>query len=96
MIVPMKKVSLITLGDKKNETLKELRKLGILHIEITEGSGEKIVKLKEDVSLLENAVYSVGKPKNAETKEADREEVLTIAKDISSLMDEKKEHLAET
>ena len=32
MIVPMKKVSLITLGDKKNETLKELRKLGILHI----------------------------------------------------------------
>ena len=42
MIVPMKKVSLMIMGDKKKETLKKLRKLGILHIEITEGSGKKL------------------------------------------------------
>ena len=34
MIVPMKKVSLIIMGDKKTETLKTLRKLGMIHIEI--------------------------------------------------------------
>ena len=60
MIVPMKKVSLIILGDKKTETLRKLRKLGIMHIEITEGSGGKITQLKEQISLLENALYCIG------------------------------------
>ena len=47
MIVPMKKVSLIILGDRKEDTLKRLRKLGLLHIEISEGSGNKLNELKE-------------------------------------------------
>ena len=55
MIVPMKKVSLIVLGNKKEETLKKLRKLGILQIEISEGSGERLNELKDQVSLLERA-----------------------------------------
>ena len=63
MIVPMKKVSLIVLGDKKTETLKKLRKLGIIHVEITEGSGEKLVALKDKVSLLESALFAIGKRK---------------------------------
>ena len=46
MIVPMKKVSLIIMGDKKSETLRKLRRLGILHVEITEGSGKKLDELK--------------------------------------------------
>ena len=41
MIVPMKKVTLIIMGDKKEETLKRLRKLGLVQVEITEGSGER-------------------------------------------------------
>ena len=41
MIVPMKKVSLVVMGDKKREALKKLRKAGIVHIEITEASGKK-------------------------------------------------------
>ena len=45
MIVPMKKVSLIIMGDKKEDTLKKLRKLGMVHIEITEGSGERLNEL---------------------------------------------------
>ena len=53
MIVPMKKVSLVILGNKKSETLQTLRQLGILHIEITEGSGEKLNELKEQVSMFE-------------------------------------------
>ena len=50
MIVPMKKVSLIIMGDQKSETLKRLRKLGILHIESVEGSGKKLEELKERVN----------------------------------------------
>ena len=50
MIVPMKKVSLIVMGDKKTETLKRLRKLGLMHVEITEGSGERLVQLKEQIA----------------------------------------------
>ena len=61
MIVPMKKVSLVIMGDKKEETLKKLRKLGIVHIEITEGSGERLLELKEQIDLLEGAIFIVGK-----------------------------------
>ena len=56
MIVPMKKVSLIIRENKKNETLKKLRKLGIVHIEITEGSGERLASLQEQIALLESAM----------------------------------------
>ena len=56
MIVPMKKVSLIILGDKKRQTLKKLRNLGVMHIEIAEGSGEKLSTLKEQISLLEKLI----------------------------------------
>ena len=63
MIVPMKKVALIIKGDRKTETLKELRKMGILQIEIHEGSGEKLDKLKAKQTMLENAVFSLQEKK---------------------------------
>ena len=97
MIVPMKKVSLILKGDKKTETLKELRKLGILQIEITEGSGEKLEKLKAKLAMLESAVFSLQekKQKKLEMLEADVEEANTIAKEIVSWADEKKDYISE-
>ena len=64
MIVPMKKISLVVMGDKKREALKKLRKAGIVHIEITEGSGKKIGELKTQISLLENAVFVLSEKKN--------------------------------
>ena len=60
MIVPMKKVSLIIMGEKREEALKKLRKIGLLHIEITEGHGERLNALKEKVTQLESAIYTVG------------------------------------
>ena len=92
MIVPMKKVSLMIMGDKKKETLKKLRKLGILHIEITEGFGKKIEETKEQISLIESAIFSVSekKNKNVETKEATKDEVLKISKEVYELTEEKK------
>ncbi len=91
MIVPMKKVSLIIMGDKKEETLKKLRKLGMVHIEITEGSGERLNELKEQISLLESAIFIVGNKKNTEEKEITVTEALSVAKEISYLTEEKKE-----
>ncbi|MBE6915120.1 MAG: ATPase [Ruminococcaceae bacterium] len=95
MIVPMKKVSLIIPGDQKSETLKKLRKLGILQIEISEGHGEKLVTLKEQITLLETAQFSIGKNKTAETKTATASEMLAIAEEISALSEEKKSCQAE-
>ena len=53
MIVPMKKVSLIVLDGERKNALKKLRKLGLLHIEIKEGKGPRLVELKEHIASLE-------------------------------------------
>ncbi len=92
MIVPMKKVSLIIMGDKKSETLRKLRKLGILHIEAVEGSGKKLEELKEKVSLLESALFSISEKKNkkAEQQSIDVSKATDISKETVGLEDEKK------
>ena len=97
MFVPMKKVSLIIRGVKKKETLKKLRKLGILHIDILEGKGEKLEELRGKISLLENAAFILEENKTKETKakEASAPESLSMAEDVISLTKEKKDRLAE-
>jgi len=97
MIVPMKKVSLIIRGDKKSETLKKLRKLGILHIEAVEGSGKKLEELKERVSLLESALFSVSEKKNKKIKQENinAAKAVSVAEEISALAEEKKRCTAE-
>ncbi len=92
MIVPMKKVSLIIMGDKKSETLKKLRKLGILHLESVEGSGKKLEELKERVSLLESAVFSITEKKNKKIKQEniDSAKAISVSKEIIALEEEKK------
>ena len=97
MIVPMKKVSLIIMGDKKSDTLKKLRKLGILHIESVEGSGKKLDELKENAALLESALFSISDKKNKKIKQIgiDSSKAVDIAKEIIVLEDEKKRFSAE-
>lgn len=95
MIVPMKKVSLIIRDEKKNEVLKILRKLGMLHIEITEGSGERLASLQEQIALLESAVFIIGKKKNAEQKGVSNKEALSVAAKVQTLDKEKKQCQAE-
>lgn len=77
------------MGDKKEETLKKLRKLGLVHIEISEGSGEKLAQLKEQIVLLERALFSVGKGKDVTPAEIDSEKALALAYEIDSLTEEK-------
>ena len=95
MIVPMKKISLITLKDKKEETLKKLRKLGIVHIEISEGYGEKLNQYKEQITLLERAIFAVGKNKEIEQQSADTQKILDIAYEIDTLIGQKSSYLSE-
>ena len=89
MIVPMSKVSLIILGNKKRETLKTLQKLGVLHVEIFEGYGENLVKLQEEIALLESSLFAIGKDKDVEQVNISSEEALSIAKQIKNLEEEK-------
>lgn len=95
MILPMKKISLITTGDQKEKTLKKLRKAGIVHIEISEGSGERLAQLQEDMTLLENALFALGKAKNTEQKEISYAEAMDIAEEIALLTEKKAELRAE-
>ncbi len=92
MIVPMKKVSLILMGDKKAEALKKLRKLGLVHIEITEGSGQRLTELKEKISTLENGLFIAAEHKSKTTpqKEAAPAEALTVAQELLELTEQKK------
>ncbi|MBO7739566.1 MAG: hypothetical protein J6S18_04265, partial [Oscillospiraceae bacterium] len=96
MIVPMKKVSLIIMGDQKAEALRKLRKLGILHLEAVEGSGKKLEELKAAKVLLENALFSVSekKNKNLAQRSIDTAQAIEAAKEIAALDDEKKQCLA--
>ena len=95
MIVPMKKVSLIIRENKKDETLKKLRKLGIVHIEIAEGAGERLASLQEQIALLESAIFTIGKRKNVEQKDVSTAEALSVATKIQALDMEKKQYQAE-
>ena len=90
MIVPMKKVSLIIMGDKKKETLKKLRTLGLLHIEITEGAGEKLAALNDKMELLDKAavILSERVVKGAEKLDAKPEKAYEIAADALKLFDD--------
>jgi vacuolar-type H+-ATPase subunit I/STV1 len=91
----MKKVSLIIRENKKDETLKKLRKLGIVHIEIAEGAGERLASLQEQIALLESAIFTIGKRKNVEQKEVSTAEALSVATRNQTIDAEKKQCVAE-
>ncbi len=103
MIVPMKKVSLILLEDTKKETLKTLRKIGLLHIEIAEGSGEHLASLRDNISLLEKSIFMLKEQTKKkkqekilpESKEIDTKKALSVAKDIDDLIEQKKIYKAQ-
>ena len=97
MIVPMKKVSLIVLDGERKNALKKLRKLGLLHIEIKEGKGPRLVELKEQIASLEKGMAAAAdKPaKGMVQKEADTQEALSIAGRIDFLQEEQKKCYAD-
>ncbi len=97
MIVPMKKISLIILGDKRQETLKKLRKLGLMHIEITEGSSNRLTELKKQISSLAGSIFTLEEraKKNTASQNADTEKALSIANEVSALAEDIKTRQAQ-
>ena len=91
MIVPMKKVSLIVLSERKADTLKKLRRLGLMQIEITEGSGERIRELHEQIAALERCIFSLGKPEKGDAAGSplSPDEALDIARRVDALNEER-------
>ncbi len=97
MIVPMKKVSLILLDSEKKKALKILRKLGVLQIEITEGNGERLTMLQEQISSLEKAsfILSDKKDKNTVKKDIEAKEAILIAQQVLILSEQAKSYTQE-
>ena len=50
MIVSMKKVSIVVLSRERKEALRHLKKVGVMHLESLEGSGETLSGYKEEAS----------------------------------------------
>ena len=91
MIVPMKKVSLIVLSGQKTDALKKLRRLGLVEIEITEGSGDRIQQLHEQIASLERCIFSLGKPEKNDAADTAMppSEALAISQDVAALNEER-------
>ena len=86
MIVPMTKVSLILLRSEKTAALKKLRRLGLVHIEITEGAGTEIETLRQQMQTLEGCINRLGKPeKGAPAKAMTPAEALAMAADVAAM-----------
>ena len=97
MIEPMKKVSVVLLNKEKEEALKALRKVGLVHLEKVEGSGEKLNAFKEQSAnavLTESILGEIKLPK-AKGKKASEPvisdaDVISLCSDVVAKSERKK------
>lgn len=91
MIVPMKKVSLIVRECDRKAVLKKLRKLGVMQIEISDGSGKRLDDLNEKAKLLENTLFLISdkKGEQTQTKSVDAQEALKLSERIIALNEQR-------
>ncbi len=96
MIVPMKKVTLLTRDCKRRQMLTKLRRLGVMHIQITEGSGQRLTELREQIEALENSLSLIGERVKKDTvmRQADTAAALSVARGIADRTEEKKQLLS--
>ncbi|MFA6856981.1 MAG: V-type ATPase 116kDa subunit family protein [Treponema sp.] len=96
MIVPMKRVSLVILEREKFEVLTKLRKLGVVHLDRIEGTGEKLAALKENnagavqtISIL-SEIKLPKNTKSAVVPELNDRELVEKCAEVISLTEQKK------
>ncbi len=100
MIEPMKKVSVVLLNKEKEEALKALRKIGLVHLEKVDGSSEKLTAFKEysNNAMLSEAVLGEIKlpkqKKGSEPKLSD-ERVIELCKEVVARSERKKQLMEE-
>ncbi|MCL1837115.1 MAG: V-type ATP synthase subunit I [Treponema sp.] len=73
MIVPMKKVCLVVQDRNQNEALTKLREVGVVHVEKTNATSDRLAKVLERKAATENAIgliqpYKVPKDKPADVE----------------------------
>ncbi|MBQ5433170.1 MAG: ATPase, partial [Treponema sp.] len=94
-IVQMKKVSLVVLNSHRKESLKKLRKMGLLHLETVQGKGPVLALYKENSAAADKAISIIDEIKLPKKQlpvqvKLSKEGAIEKAKEIVSLNDKKK------
>ena len=100
MIEPMKKVSIVLLNKEKEEALKSLRKIGLVHLEKIEGAGEKLTAFKEysnNAMLTESILGEIKLPKQkkATAPSLSDDEVIKLCSEVVAKSERKKQLMEE-
>ena len=100
MIQPMKKVSVVLLNREKEEALKSLRKIGLVHLEKLEGSSEKLNAFKEytnNALVSESILGEIKLPKKSKKQKIELSDsrVIQLCSDVVTKSERKKQLLEE-
>ena len=100
MIEPMKKVSVVILNKEKEDALKELRKIGLVHLSKIEGSSEKLNAFKEYTSnalVSESILGEIKLPKDVMKRKHPLEDskVVELCRQVVTKSERKKQLLEE-
>ena len=60
MIVPMKKVIVVSRGDSREESLHALRELGVLHLEPADPTAAAPEKLQAELAMVRRSRQAIG------------------------------------
>lgn len=95
MIVKMKKVSLVVVDSTKKDSLKKLRKLGVVHLEKMEGNSAVLSAYRESSSETDKAIAILEETKTSKKHPVaqvtlDKAEAAAKAKEIVALTERKK------
>ncbi|MBN1686967.1 MAG: hypothetical protein JW852_09950, partial [Spirochaetales bacterium] len=72
MIVPMKKISLVTLSFEREEALRRLRETGVMHLNFGDGRSTDLEQLLRERSIIERALLAIsGAKKEGERPDLD-------------------------
>ena len=100
MIEPMKKVSIVLLNKEKEEALKALRRVGLVHLEKIEGSGEKLTAFKEysnNAMLTESILGEIKLPKQKKgsVPSLSNEKVIELCSEVVQKSERRKQLMEE-
>ena len=100
MIEPMKKVSVVLLNKEREDALKSLRKIGLVHLEKLEGSSEKLSAFKEasaNATVTESVLGEIKLPKKSKGDKQllSNEETAKLCAEVVAKAEEKKQLLEE-
>ena len=99
MIEPMKKVSIVLLNKEKEEALKALRKVGLVHLEKIEGTGEKLTAFKEysnNAMLTESILGEIKLPKQkGKAPDLSNERVIELCSEVVQKSERRKQLMEE-